>query len=150
MISTVLHNTAEQVTHGQLVDLIAASRFNLDDWEVKTDCEPNGKCQADIIAEIDGQLVALGEVETENTVTDARAVEWKKFCESCSRFYLFAPEGTEERVIELIEKYQVECAGLRCYSIDGSKLNVRSIPLCNGHSRCSDHTWWNDLGKVQG
>jgi hypothetical protein len=152
MSSNEVRTDVEQNLHDQTVRKIALSRFDVEDWQVSANYGPNtnGKYVADIIACNTGKLVALGEIETQSTITDTEAAEWKEFGDSCSRFYLFVPEGTEDQAMNLIEKHQVVCAGLRCYSIDGDDVNVKGIAFQNGHSSCKDHQWWSDLGKTQG
>lgn len=157
MSGKYVRNPESQRAHDEAVRLIASERFGLDDWEVTVnpgdelnDCvgENGSSVYPDIVARHAEEIVALGEIETVESISEAEALEWKKLGGLCSRMYLFVPEGTQDTVVELIERHNVHCAGLRIYSLeDDNTLRVESVCMPNGRSHRSDHPWWMSLGR---
>lgn len=140
-----------QNAHDLAINRLAATRFNLDGWNVKTNtCSKPGyiyeSATPDIIAESHDKIVAIGEVETLETLSPERALQWKSFGESCVRFYIYVPEGAEMIASRLIAEHKVECAGLRCYSLNG-KADVRQIHLDLQNCPTDDHPWWISIGS---
>ena len=143
--------TIDQTLHDLIVDQVAQARFGIDDWDVATNTSPDNrelpnKILPDITARSHNKVVAVGEVETHDTITEERAKQWKSFGSSCVRFYLYVPQGAEEETMRLISKHQVECAGLRSYSMNG-RLSLNPVYLDNSLCRDDDHPWWNTLGS---
>ena len=137
----------EQVLHDQVVLGVAETRFSLDDWCVVTNTlSDTDDIIPDILAENSQNVVAIGDVETFDTVSEERALYWKSLAQSCPRFYLFIPEGSEKEAVQLITKHKIECAGLRSYKLNGH-LEIRSIHLDNIESREDDHPWWQSIGS---
>ena len=132
-------------THDKIVSEVANTRFDIDGWQVVTE---NGHRNGspDITAISQDILVAVGEVETQETISDERALKWKAWGDSCVRFYLYVPEGAEGEAIRLISKHRIACAGLRSYSQNG-KLEVNSVPMDNVHCKEDDHPWWVEIGS---
>lgn len=140
-----------QTIHDLAVSRLADSRFRLDGWTVRTNtCSKAGyifeSATPDIVAESQGQTVAIGEVETLETISPERAEQWKSFSESCVRFYIYVPEGAEETATRLIAEHNVVCAGLRSYSLNG-KIEVRQIDLDGVCCKSDDHPWWLSIGS---
>jgi hypothetical protein len=135
----------ECLLHDQVVRDIVEERFGLEDWDVATNPELMGPAAPDIVARHSVQVVAIGEVETASTLCHERAKLWKAFGQSCPRFYLYVPEGSEEETARLIANHQVACAGLRSYSYNG-KLTVKSVRLEGARCREDDHPWWVAIG----
>ncbi|MDO8585730.1 MAG: hypothetical protein Q7T82_01705 [Armatimonadota bacterium] len=151
-----IRNAESQRAHDDVVKLIAGSRFNVGDWSVVVDAAAEAEAVrddgdpvcADIIAKVGDEIIALGEVETKESVSDEEAAQWLELGRLCSRLYLFVPEGTERTAAELIAKHGVRCAGLRAYAIGENKtISVESVSISNGHSRWNDHAWWMSIGK---
>ena len=142
--------------HDTATRLIADRRFGIPEWDVVTNPAleenaalhgPEAVAYPDIVARDDHGVIAIGEVETHETICDDSAAQWREFGELCPRLYLFVPEGTEEAVAELLDKHSICCAGLRTYSLDGdSEVEVESIRISNGHFAREDHPWWLSLG----
>lgn len=137
--------TQDYCIHELMVDAVVKSRFNLDGWNVTTNPRSENDNVPDIVAKNQDEVVATGVVETSSTISEERALQWKLFGKSCVRFYIFVPEGAEETAADLITKYKVECAGLRCYSMNGH-LDVKPVYLKEISCRDDDHTWWLSLG----
>ncbi|MBI2842289.1 MAG: hypothetical protein HYX78_02705 [Armatimonadetes bacterium] len=140
----------ELIPHDQLVREIAELRFGLDNWEIVTNTDSRKRdgieaALPDIVARCNSSVVALGTVETEETVSDDRATTWKTIGESCARFYLYIPEGAERETVLLIKKHRVLCAGLRSYSLNG-KLEVNPVHVDGVECGEDDHPWWVALG----
>jgi len=136
--------------HDRIVNEVARARFGLDGWNVTTNGVSSGEKTGDVdvpdvIATSDSRIVAIGEVETLETISDKRALRWQSFGESCVRFYLYIPDGAEDEAIRLIRKHGVHCAGLRSYSLNG-KLDLRQVRLTNVPLTDDDHPWWLTLG----
>ena len=132
--------------HDQIVRDIAAARFDCDEWDVVVNgrCTPDGRAEVevpDIVATNCSRIVAAGEVETFDSITDEQARRWKEIGESCVRFYLYIPEGTEKEVARLAAKHEVECAGIRSYSYN-SRLEIKAVHIENPRCRDDDHPWW--------
>jgi hypothetical protein len=137
----------EQVLHDQVVLGVAETRFSFDDWSVVANTlSDTDDIIPDIVAEHSRQVVAIGEVETFDTVSEERALYWKSLGQSCPRFYIFIPEGSEKEAIKLISKHKIECAGLRSYRLNGH-LEIRSIHLDDVICREDDHPWWQAIGS---
>lgn len=137
----------EQQAHDEAVKRLAEERFGLSDWEVSFNIGGRGDDKPDIVALHAGQIVAVGEVETEATISPREAMQWKAMAESSPRFYLFVPDGTEQVAVKLIEEHEVHCAGLRRYSCSGGFLKVNSVPCKNGSCRSDEHIWWRNIGR---
>ena len=157
MVSKISRNADSQRVHDMAVRLIADDRFAVQDWKVVTNpaSEQNDSVEhvgfhhvPDIVARHEQQVVALGEVETLESISDEEAAQWVQLGRLCSRLYLFVPHGTEHVAAELIEKHGVCCAGLRAYSFaEDNTLSIESVHIPNGHSKWNDHEWWSDLGR---
>lgn len=151
-----IRNKESQRAHDAAVRLIADSRFCMEDWRVvinpfaeQNDCIPHslGELFPDIVARHENEVVALGEVETEESVRDAEAAEWLELGRLCSRLYLFVPEGSEKAAADLIRKHGIACAGLRTYALNpDDTVSVESVSIPNGHNHKPDHPWWANLG----
>lgn len=140
-----------QTAHDTAVDYLAATRFNLDGWKVKTNtCSKPGyiyeSAVPDIVAENQDKIVAIGEVETFETLSKERALQWKSFGESCVRFYIYVPEGAEEIASQLIKENKVSCAGLRSYNLNG-KAEVNQVYVDLPNCPVDDHPWWISIGS---
>lgn len=131
----------DQTLHDLVVQEVADARFSLDGCDVRI-CSDNGS--PDIVAMNCCQPVAIGEIETADTICDKKAEQWKEFGNTCARFYLYVPEGVEEETARLIAKHQVGCAGLRSYSRNG-KLTLTSVHLDDISLAGEDHPWWSEI-----
>jgi hypothetical protein len=157
LVSKISRDADSQRVHDMAVRLIADDRFAIQDWKVITNpaAEQNDSIEhvgfhviPDIVARHKSEVVALGEVETFESISDEEAAQWVQLGQLCPRLYLFVPHGTERIAAELIEKHGVCCAGLRAYSFAGdNKLSIESVHISNGHSRWTDHEWWSNIGK---
>jgi hypothetical protein len=136
--------------HEMITCEIAKSRFNIDDWHITTNSrisENHGTDTfvPDIVARHSDDIVAIGSVEIHTTPLDDRVGHWKNFGESCPRFYLFVPEGTELSAAELIKQHKISCAGLRSYSVNGH-VDIKSVHLDDVLHREDEHPWWSAIG----
>ena len=157
MTGKATRNTESQRVHDIVVKLIADHRFDVGDWKIVINpaAESNdaiehddGLICADIVARFGDDVVALGEVETAESVSDEEVAQWLELAHVCSRLYLFVPEGSEQVAAELIEKHGVRCAGLRAYALrDDDTVSVQSVFVRNGHSKWNDHPWWMNVGQ---
>ena len=145
-----------QHAHDIATSLIARHRFGIDDWDVAINpaLEENVAVEGaevvaypDIVARDASGVIAIGEIETADSISEEAAAQWRKFGELCPRMYLFVPEGTEQAVVELLDNHSICCAGLRTYSLDeDGGVEVESVHIVNGHPPKDDHPWWSRLG----
>ena len=81
----------------------------------------------------DNRIQEIGEVEPEDGVVVAQVPEWKLFSETAGvgrrarKFFLYVPEGLEEKAQKLLENNKIEYAGLRTYAIIDGNLVVKPI-----------------------
>jgi hypothetical protein len=122
----------EQAEHDRAVLLIAQQRFPQTTCHVTTNCGTEENCglpcitcdgarrlaYPDIVAvmEPDGEIIAVGEVETAGTVTEAHSGQWRRFAQHAETCYLFVPVATIETAKSLAEG--IENLQLRAYSFD--------------------------------
>lgn len=157
LVSKIGRNPHSQRIHDTAVRLIAGDRFAVEDWNVainpaaeQNDSIEHTGCQVipDIVARHDGGIVALGEVETHESISDEEVAQWLQLGQLCSRLYLFVPHGTEQTAAELIARHGVSCAGLRAYSLaDDNSLSIESVHIPYEHFKMNDPEWWSNIGK---
>jgi hypothetical protein len=136
----------EKSLHNEAVHRIAEERFRLDGLQVRANTDVEG--EPDIEAFDQFGTAAIGEVETAETINEESAKKWKEFGSKCVRFYLYVPEGYEEETLRLLDKYEVNCAGVRVYCLNG-KLDVKSVPVENLRFQEDKHPWWVKLGGTE-
>jgi hypothetical protein len=151
-----IRDQESQRLHDEAVRLIADHRFCVAEWNVsvnpaseQNDGVADGKAAVypDIVAREGENIVALGEIETTESVSEAEVAQWLELGALCPRMYLFVPEGTEHVVEELIHKHGVHCAGLRTYTLDKNAIRIQSVSMRNGRSKWDNHRWWRNLGR---
>lgn len=146
MATTLEKMDLAKSVHDRVVIDIAKTRFALDGWEVAINpAQGSSKDLPDIVATNRGAIVATGEIETLESICEERAQQWKSYSESCARFYLFIPEGSEEDVVKLLNENQIHCSGLRTYSVNG-KIDVAAVHYSAFSAREDDHPWWVEIG----
>lgn len=86
-----------------------------------------------VILDGDDLLREVGEVETEETVTEAQVSKWRLLSERTGmgrrtkKFFLYVPEGKEPKAEKLLEENQIAYAGLRIWAIKDGSLVVTPI-----------------------
>jgi hypothetical protein len=91
-----------------------------------------------VITLADNRMQEIGEVESEDCVTVAQVPKWKLFSETAGmgrrvkKFFLYVPEGLEEKAQKLLENNKIEYAGLRTYAIIDGNLVVTPITTPDG------------------
>jgi len=91
-----------------------------------------------VITLADNRMQEIGEVEPEDCVTVAQVPKWKLFSETAGmgrrvkKFFLYVPEGLEEKAQKLLENNKIEYAGLRTYAISDGNLVVTPITTPDG------------------
>lgn len=58
----------------------------------------------DLIMSNHGMVLAVVEVETEGTITEANAAKWKEIADSGTKLILMVPKRTKAKVIDLLWK----------------------------------------------
>jgi len=84
----------------------------------------------------------IGEVETEDTVTEAQVPKWRLMSEKTGmgrrvkKFFLYVPERKEEAALRLLEGSGVEYDGLRTWAVKDGSLVITPIKT---HDTVKDH-----------
>lgn len=145
-------------THRRVVRWIAANRFPFPgqtNWpndyitltneasHTRSIITADGEAYPEIvIIDRSGAVREGGVVETE--VTDDMGARWASYSRAFDNntatgvrhFFVYVPEGLEERAQALLEAHAVSFAGLRAYTVDGDDVRVTPI-LTPGDSQ--DH-----------
>ena len=91
-----------------------------------------------IITLADGCTQEIGEVETEDSVNVANVPKWRLFSDSAGKgryvkkFFLYVPEGVEEKAVKLLENNNIEFSGVRTYAVKNGNLVVTPIKSNDG------------------
>jgi hypothetical protein len=86
-----------------------------------------------VVTRANTDIQEVGEVETEDTVTEARVPEWRLMSEAAGvgrrtrKFFLYVPEGLEGDAERLLEENGVEYAGLRTWAVRDGGLVVTPV-----------------------
>ena len=86
-----------------------------------------------VITRANTDIQEIGEVELRSGVTDASIPKWKLMSENTGmgrrtrKFFLYVPEGTEEKAERLLEENGIEYAGLRTWAVRDGRLVVTPI-----------------------
>jgi len=84
----------------------------------------------------------IGEVEGEDTVSEAQVEKWRLLSDSAAvgrrvkKFFLYVPEGKEEIALRLLEDNGIEYDGLRTWAIKDGDLVITPIRT---HDTPGDH-----------
>ena len=141
---------SKEELRGRVIRIIAATRFpfvDQVDWgedyvtitndggkRIRGMMGPDGPVYPGIvITRANTDIQEVGEVETEDTVTEARVPEWRLMSETaCAgrrtrKFFLYVPEDLEGEAERLLEENGIEYAGLRTWAIRDGGLVVTPI-----------------------
>ncbi len=77
---------------------------------------------------VKGNHTLTFKVETESTVTDGSAIEWKSFSEKIGTFYLLVPEPLKTEALSIIKKLAIPHVVLSTYKIADNKLKFGNLP----------------------
>jgi hypothetical protein len=83
----------------------------------------------DIVAVKDKTVVAIGEVETEESVNEEEARQWISYAAFKINFYLYVPKSKVSDAVNLIKSKKIGVAGLRSYEYVDNKLVVTNIQI---------------------
>ncbi len=95
-----------------------------------------------VITKGNTDIQEIGEVETEDTVTEAHVPKWRLMSEKTGmgkrvkKFFLYVPEGKEEAALRLLEGNGVEYDGLRTWAVKDGSLVITPIKT---HDTVKDH-----------
>jgi len=95
-----------------------------------------------VITKANTDILEIGEVETEDTVTEAQVPKWRLMSEKTvmgrrvKKFFLYVPEGKEETALRLLEGNGVEYDGLRTWAVKDGSLVITPIKT---HDTVKDH-----------
>jgi hypothetical protein len=129
----------EQQRHDTLLEMIVR-KITIPVWDVTTNpgAEQNagvpyptasGQATAypDVVARerFTKKLAAVGEVETEESVTDAEATEeWSLYAHLAPKFFLYVPKECEQEARRLLRKHSIRPEGLFLYRFTERNLFV--------------------------
>jgi hypothetical protein len=86
-----------------------------------------------VITKENTYIQEVGEVEDEDTVTEAQVPKWRLLSEKTGmgrrtkKFFLYVPEGKEGVAESLLEGNGIEYAGLRTWAVKDGKLVITPI-----------------------
>jgi hypothetical protein len=138
----------DKILKGRIARVIAATRFPFvgqDDWdESRTTIAndylnkqwafdtPDGPLYPSVaVLNADGTIRECGLVETSTEFTDEDVKKWKTMSEmtgmgvTYKKFFLYVPEGSEEKAEKLLDENGVQYAGLRMWSLDNWNLVLK-------------------------
>ena len=75
----------------------------------------------------DGSSSYIAEVETESTVTEGEAAQWKQFAELGKRFILYIPAGSLLYARELCHAHGIAVHGYRVYELTRFWIRIRDF-----------------------
>lgn len=123
-----------QEIHDTWVQRIAKIRFNFPnndhpDWETYTnhpdrtwgvENEEGEELYPDIVVvnTVDEKLIMIGEVETEDSVTEEEAEQWREYSEVVQPLFLYVSEGYCGDAKDFAEEAEAEIEGFRFYYWD--------------------------------
>lgn len=127
-MSYFTRQTIHQNLHDRAVKDIAKRRFD----EIKCDVytNPNGEknacvgveanpLYADIIVLEKGYgrrtAIAIGEIETTDTINENEASQWTEYSATKIPFYLYVPAGYVKATTDILNKKGIKISGLRTY-----------------------------------
>jgi hypothetical protein len=138
----------------RIIRIIAATRFpfvDQEDWGegyvtiINDDVKRRGIETAEgvmypsiVITLTDGHIQEIGEVEFEEGVSVSNVPKWRFFSDSAGKgrfvkkFFLYVPEGLEEKTIKLLENNNIEYSGVRTYSVKNGNLLITPIKSNDG------------------
>ncbi len=138
MLVTDKRGPQEQAQHDLAVRRIARARFaGSPHWEVYTNpgstaqyalVLPDGRrMYPDIVARRKNATIStyVVEVETESTITEYEALQWKELAGLGKRFLLFVPAGCLLRARELCHNLRVPIHGYRVYELTPFWIRIR-------------------------
>jgi hypothetical protein len=91
-----------------------------------------------VITHPDGRIQEIGEVENDESVNVANVPKWRLFSDSAGKgrfvkkFFLYVPEGSEEKAIKLLENNNIEFSGVRTYAVKNGNLVLTPIKSNDG------------------
>lgn len=95
-----------------------------------------------VITRANTEIQEIGEVEEEDTVTEAQVEKWRLLSDSAAvgrrvkKFFLYVPEGKEEDALRLLEDNGIEYDGLRAWAVRDGCLVITPIMT---HDTPDDH-----------
>ncbi len=140
----------DKVLRGRIARIIAAARFpfvDQEDWDesrrtIVNDYKtrvwalstPRGDLYPSIVVlNGDGSIRECGEVETAATFKPETVEKWAAMSrhtgmgERFKKFFLYVPEGSEEKTEKLLDDAKIEYAGLRTWAIKKGSLVLKPI-----------------------
>ena len=85
----------------------------------------------------DGSIREFGLVEHAETINEDSVARWKMLSECAPRgrkykkLFLYAPQGYEEKTLQLLEANEIDYDGIRCYSILDGNLRITPFKTLN-------------------
>jgi hypothetical protein len=145
----------DQITlRNRIIRVIAATRFpfvDQEDWGegyvtiVNDEFKRKGiETETDIIYPsivitlADGRVQEIGEVEFEEGVNVSNVPKWRLLSDSAGKgrfvkkFFLYIPEGVEEKAVKLLENNNIEFSGVRTFAVKNGNLVITPIKSNDG------------------
>ena len=123
-----------QKNHDKLVAKIAKKRFSYNDRTTHTN--PNGEKNyavdskyPDIVAVKSESTPLMGEVETEESVSEEESKQWESYAALDGAIYLYVPKSKVSEAKTIIENKGIGITGLRSYEYVDDKLVIKNIEI---------------------
>ena len=123
-----------QKGHDKVVADVAKERFSYKDRTTYTN--PNGEKNyavdseyPDIVAVKSGSTPIMGEVETEETVSEEESKQWKTYAALDGTIYLYVPKSKVVDAKTIIKNKKIGIEGLRSFEYIDDKLVIKDIEM---------------------
>ena len=123
-----------QTEHDKLVAMIARERFSYEDRTTYTnpDGEQNYAVNGeypDIVAVKSGDTPIMGEVETEESVTEEESEQWKRYAALSGAIYLYVPKSKVSDAKAIIKSKKIGITELRSYEYADGKFVITNVEM---------------------
>jgi len=130
-MSYFIRSTTNQGVHDKAVKNIARKRFDGVKYDVYTN--PGSEKNASVGSETNPTYpdivvlekgygrrtaIAIGEIETSDSITDNEADQWREYAATKIPFYLYIPAGNAQKTTDILNKKSIKISGLRTYKYD--------------------------------
>ncbi len=91
-----------------------------------------------VITLANGRIQEIGEIDDEEEINVSNVPKWRLFSDSVGKgrfvkkFFLYVPEGIEEKAVKLLENNSIEYSGVRTYAVKNGNLVITPIKSNDG------------------
>jgi len=140
----------QDILKARINRVIAATRFPFvgqDDWDETRitiandprdpewffETEEGPLAPSVVVLNRDGSVRECGEVELDENYTEDHVEKWRTMSRltgpgvKYKKFFLYVPEGSEDKALTLLEENEIEYAGLRSWRLDNWNLVLTPV-----------------------